>query len=190
MSSGSPRWVLSGGLGSGKSLVRSLLEESGVDTIDADSMGHLVLQSDGAAFADVSARWPHVVRDGEIDRRSLADVVFADPDELDTLEALTHPHIFDMIRARVEDIAAPVVVEIPLLAHGLGDEWGRIVVDCRDELRLQRAVARGMDEEDVRARMSAQPAREEWLAAADVVVPNHGSVEELNETVARLAPLL
>lgn len=142
------RWVLSGGLASGKTLVRRLLEESGVDTIDADSMGHLVLQSDGPAFAGVVERWPHVVKDGEIDRRSLADVVFSDPGELDTLESMTHPHIFDLIRARVEHIEAPVVVEVPLLSHGLGEEWNRIVVDCRDEIRLRRAISRGMDETD------------------------------------------
>lgn len=182
--------MLCGGLASGKSLVRRLLEEHGVDTIDADSVGHTVLQPDGPAFAGVAARWPHVVRNGEIDRRSLADVVFSDQGELDTLEALTHPHIFDLIRARVEDIEAPVVVEIPLISHGLGDEWRRIVVDCRDDVRLERAVSRGMDETDARARMNAQPARSEWLAVADVVVPNHRTVDELQAAVARLVPLL
>jgi dephospho-CoA kinase len=90
----------------------------------------------------------------------------------------------------VEDIEAPVVVEIPLISHGLGDEWRRIVVDCRDDVRLERAVSRGMDETDARARMNAQPARSEWLAVADVVVPNHRTVDELQAAVARLVPLL
>lgn len=181
---------MSGGLACGKSKVRQLLEAAGVVTIDADSVGRLVLQSDGPAFADVAARWPHVVRDGEVHRPSLAAVVFGDADELAALESMTHPHIFDTITARVERVEAPVAVEVPLLSHGLGDEWRRIVVDCRDEVRLQRAIERGADEEDARARMAAQPSRGEWLAVADVVIPNHGSIEDLAEAVSALVGCL
>ena len=170
--------------------MRVLLEDHGIETIDADKVGHEVLQSDGAAFDEVAARWPDVVVDGEIDRRSLADVVFGDRDELNVLESITHPVIFDLIRARVEEIPGTVVVEIPLLAHGFGSEWRRMVVDARDEIRLDRAIARGMDEADVHARMAAQPSRAEWLASADLVVPNHGTFEELTSTARRLVPNL
>lgn len=186
MTTGQHRWIVSGGLASGKSKVRQLLEAAGVVTIDADSVGHLVLQSDGPAFADVAARWPHVVRDGEVHRPSLAALVFGDADELAALESMTHPHIFETIKARVEGVAAPVAVEVPLLSHGLGDEWRRIVVDSHDEVRLQRAIERGMSEEDARSRIAAQPSRSEWLAAADLVVPNHTTVEVLEATVCRM----
>lgn len=155
-------------------------------TIDADSIGHMVLESDGPAYVEVAERWPHVIREGEVHRPSLAEVVFGDVDELRVLESITHPHIFQVIGSMVEPIQSTVVVEIPLLSHGLGDEWGRIVVDCRDDVRLRRAVERGMSEGDARARMAAQPVRAEWLAAADVVVPNHGTLEELRETALAL----
>lgn len=186
MTSEQHRWVLGGGLASGKSKVRELFSDAGITTVDADSIGHAVLASDGAAFAQVAEKWPHVVRDGEIHRPSLADVVFNDRDELQALESITHPHIMETIRSQVADVEGPVVVEIPLLSHGLGDDWGRIVVDCRDEIRLVRAIERGMPEEDARARMAAQPSRAEWLALADFVVPNHGSLEVLGNTVAGL----
>lgn len=176
-------WVLSGGLASGKSQVRGFLSEHGFHTIDADSVGHDVLRSDGPAFDEVAKRWPQVVEEGEVDRSALAEIVFNDPSELISLESITHPHIFGTISTQVEDVDAPVVVEMPLIKHSLGSGWRRIVVDCRDELRLRRAVGRGMAEADVRSRMSAQPSRAEWLAIADVVVPNHGDLGMLSSTV-------
>ena len=184
------RWVLSGGIGSGKSEVRTLLEKSGVATIDADGIGHLVLASDGPASAEVASRWPRVVVDGEIDRAALASIVFEDPGELASLESITHPYIFDTIRARVQDIAGPVVVEIPLFYHRLGDDWRWIVVDCDDQTRLHRLLDRGMTEDDIRARMKTQPSRADWLAAADLVIPNHGSLNGLVGTVALVASRL
>jgi len=168
-------------------MVRQLLEAAGILTIDADSIGRAILRSDGPAYAEVVKRWPRVVQEGEIHRPSLASIVFNDPDELAALEGITHPHIFDIIGTRVDEIDSTVVVEIPVLNHGLGDEWQRIVVDCHDEMRLQRAIARGMGREDAKSRMAAQPRRDEWLAVADLIVPNHGSLDELEETTGRLA---
>jgi dephospho-CoA kinase len=184
------RWVLSGGIGSGKSTVRRLLEKSGIATIDADGIGHLVLEPDGPASAEVASRWPWVVVDEEIDRAALASIVFEDPGELASLESITHPYIFDTIRAWVQDIAGPVVVEIPLFYHRLGDDWRRIVVDCDDQTRLHRLLDRGMTEDDIRARMKTQPSRADWLAAADLVIPNHGSLNGLVGTVALVASRL
>jgi dephospho-CoA kinase len=183
--------VLSGGLASGKSQVRKLLERGGAATIDADSVGHSVIGSDGPAFPEVADRWPELVEDGEIDRSALARAVFTDPEELRVLEAITHPHIFGEIGRQVEEIGSGlVVVEIPLLTHGLGPSWRRMVVDADDSVRIQRAVRRGLSIEDVRARMAAQPPRSVWLAAADAVVPNHGTIDDLDSTVARLLPKL
>lgn len=187
MSAEQSRWVLSGGLAAGKSKAREFFEHEGVLTIDADSIGHSVLQRRGPAFFQVADRWPHVVREGEVHRPSLASIVFNDPDELAALEAITHPHIFGIINAQVEGVETVVIVEVPVLSHGLGDGWRRIVVDCRDDIRLRRAIDRGMSEEDARSRMAAQPAREEWLAVADLVIPNHGSERELHDEVTMLS---
>ena len=68
--------------------------------------------------------------------------------------------------------------------------WPMIVVDADDETRLRRAVERGMSEADVRRRMASQPSRAEWLAAADVVVPNHGEIQHLEEAAAVLGDYL
>lgn len=184
MSSLHGRWILSGGLASGKSRVRGLLEASGVHTIDADSYGHRVLEPGGPAFGEVVDRWPQAVEEGEIDRSALAGIVFADHEQLAALETITHPHIFDMISHEVEENSdATVVVEMPLLNPGLGAGWQRLVVDAKPEACLERAVARGMARSDAKSRLDAQPSRREWLAVADLVLPNHGEVHELDSAV-------
>jgi dephospho-CoA kinase len=183
VSSSDGRWLITGGIGSGKSEVRRLLAMRGIRTIDADAVGHSVLADE--ALAPVANRWPDVVFEGQIDRKSLARIVFANPDELRALEEITHPLILGRIRDELEEFSGVAVVEMPLLEPGLG--WPRMVVDARDDVRLQRAMLRGMSEEEVRERMAAQPSRARWLAGAALVVPNHGDLEELEESVDELA---
>jgi dephospho-CoA kinase len=182
------RWLLGGGIGSGKSAVRQALASHGVSTLDADSIGHAVLEPGGPAFEAVAQRWPSVVVDGQVDRPSLGRIVFGDAEQLRELEDITHPHIFGAIVAAVEDISGLVVVEIPLLRKAPPGTWRRIVVDCPDDVRLRRLVARGMPEGDARARMASQASRAEWLAVADLVVPNHGDLDDLGVTVGCMLP--
>ena len=140
--------------------------------------------------------------DGTVDRAALASIVFADPAALDDLNSITHPVIGAMMLARLvsldgagagSGVAAPgvaapgvaapgaaapgvAVVVIPLLRPAHVDALGLarvVVVDCPTEVAVARLVeARGMDETDARARMAAQPSREERLALADYVVDN------------------
>jgi dephospho-CoA kinase len=181
------RWILSGGMGSGKSIVRHLLSEAGMNTVDSDSIGHEVLEPGGEAFRQVAERWPDVVVDGRIDRPALGRIVFADPDALAELEGFTHPHIFGIIGHRVEGFGeGVVVVETPLIAEVLGSGWARMVVDSEDAARMERLQTRGFDQSDAQARMDAQPSRSEWLAVADLVIPNHGSLDDLRATVERV----
>jgi dephospho-CoA kinase len=159
--------------------VRRLLDGLGLRTIDADSVGHTVLAEEGSDA--VSARWPQVVVDGVVDRKALAEIVFNNPDELAALEAITHPLIFGRIEAALEGFDGVAVVEMPLTATDLG--WPTMVVDAPDETRIERAVTRGMERAEVERRMRAQPTRAEWLASADLVIPNHSSLDALKETV-------
>ncbi len=183
-------WLLGGGIGSGKSGVRKLLADHGLSTIDADSIGHSILEPDGACYSEVVARWPSVVEEGRIDRSALASIVFSDPAQLSELEETTHPHILSAIATQVEELEGVVVVEIPLLRKAPPGKWRRIVVDCDDTIRLERLVGRGMALDDARARMASQPSRAEWLAVADVVVPNHGDLADLERAVESLMEVL
>ncbi len=190
MSEVQPNWLLSGGIGSGKSLVRMVFGDHGLSTINADSVGHEVLRPGGAGVAAVSEAWPEVVVDGEVDRKRLGAIVFADPAELAKLEGITHPHIFSLIEGRLSSLAPPVVVEIPLLVQPFPGSWRRVVVDASDDVRLERAIARGLEREQVLRRMARQPSRQQWLAAADLVVPNNGSIEELELAASGIVELI
>jgi dephospho-CoA kinase len=181
-------WILTGGLGSGKSTVARMLGERGATVIDADLIGHEILEPGGAAFGRVSSRWPSTVVDGTIDRGRLAMAVFSDPAELEVLEAITHPEIARILSDRVRSSPEGVViveVSVPKVWDG-PEARGRIVVDAPDRIRLGRAIARGMPEGDARSRMAAQPAREEWLELGDLIVVNDGSLRDLETRVDQL----
>ena len=174
------RLVVFGGIGSGKSTFARLLAGLGAFFIDADRIGHEVLRPEGPAFDQVSARWPSVVVDGEIDRRALGAIVFGDPAELAILEEISHPLIAAEIARRAAAAGdQPVVVELPLTKQIIGPGWTWVLIDAPPELRLQRVLERGAEKPDVVARMGAQPKDAAWHERADWVIPNIGSLEEL-----------
>lgn len=179
--------IVSGGIGSGKSTVLGVLEGLGAVVIEADEIARDLLEPGGAAFGRVAARWPQVIVDGRIERSRLASIVFSDPDQLDELEAISHPLIAAEITTRVATaVDRDVVLELPLSSELAGPGWFRVVVDAPRRLRLDRAVARGMDMADVVRRMDAQPERDDWLASADAVIENTGSLAELEARVREL----
>jgi dephospho-CoA kinase len=181
------RIIVSGGIGSGKSTVSMMLRRRGAVVIEADRIGHEILQPGGAAFEQVAERWPAVVVDGRIDRSRLAAVVFTDGEQLALLEAITHPHIRAEIEARIaENRARDVVVEVPHKGEFVEGNWIRLVVDAPPGIRLQRTVERGMDHDDVANRMAAQPSPREWNEIADVVIDNRGSLADLEAEVDRV----
>jgi dephospho-CoA kinase len=181
------RVVLSGGIGAGKSAVAGVIAARGIPVIHADMIGHAVLEPEGEAFPAVSACWPQVVVDGRINRSRLAAIVFDDPDALRELESMTHPAIAARIHNLVADEsdADLVVVELPLLFPLLGDGWSRVVVDAPMDARQQRLADDGMNPADIQARMAAQPSASEWTAAADFVIHNNGTLDDLEREVDR-----
>ncbi|MGZ8783982.1 MAG: dephospho-CoA kinase [Acidimicrobiia bacterium] len=173
MSDRQVRVLLTGGIGAGKSSVGELLLARGALVIDADQVGHQVLESGGEAFERVAETWPSVVVDGMIDRRRLADIVFGDPAELEKLEGFTHAAIRRRIARMIERASEQViVVEVPLLTDFMGPGWIRVVVDADPDTRTERLRRRGMDGSDASRRMAAQAERADWVAAADVVIDN------------------
>ncbi len=180
---------LTGGIGTGKSTVARMLAARGAAVVDADEIAREIVAPGGPAYDAVVERFGRelVSGDGTVDRAALASIVFADPAALDDLNSITHPVIGAMMLARLvsldgagagSGVAAPgvAVVVIPLLRPAHVDALGLarvVVVDCPTEVAVARLVeARGMDETDARARMAAQPSREERLALADYVVDN------------------
>jgi dephospho-CoA kinase len=182
---------LTGGIGSGKSTVAAMLAERGAVVVDADRLAREAVAVGTDGYRAVVDRFgPGVVTgDGGLDRRALAGVVFGDPEALADLNVIVHPPVRAAIAERVAELAgtdALVVLEIPLLVES-GRSYGAsqvIVVDCPEDVAVHRLVGgRGMDEADARRRIAAQVSRDERLAAADIVIDNAGSLDELRRQV-------
>lgn len=181
-------WLLTGGIGSGKSTVRRMLADRGAETIDADLVGHEVLEPGGAAHDDVAERWPEVVDDGVIDRKKLGQIVFNDSRELRDLEAISHPAITKTLRGKIKESGADViVVELSVPRDFLGVGSSRtIVADLDEQTRKQRLVDRGMEPDEIDRRMAAQPDRDGWVDRGGWVVCTEGDVEDVEQRVDRL----
>ncbi len=189
---------LTGGIGSGKSTVATLLAERGAVVIDADQIARQVAAPGGAAYdALVEHFGPAVVGAGGIlDRGAIAARVFSDPAELAVLNAVTHPAIaVEMARRLAQEASGPdrdrvVVLDVPLFVEEMRGGYGVagvVVVDTPVEVAIARLVEhRGIPEADARARAGTQASREDRRRLADVVVDNGGSRAELE---AKIGPL-
>lgn len=176
---------LTGGIGSGKSTVSRLLAERGAFVVDADAIAREVVAAgtDGLA-ALVDEFGPEILlADGSLDRSAVAGVVFADPSQRARLDAITHPRIAALTHQRFVQ-AEPdqiIVHDVPLLTElSLQGNYAHVVVvDCPDEIRIERLVERGHTADDARARITAQASRQQRLGIADTVLDNSGSIEDL-----------
>lgn len=181
------RVLVGGGIGAGKSTVLRALEEAGYQVIEADRVGHRLLAEAGPVKDAVIERWPEVADGGIVSRPALAAIVFTDPGELQALEAITHPGIrADIERQSAAAGSASVAVEVPIIGM-FDDGWYRIAVVAPSEERVQRAVARGGIESDVRARVGTQADDDLWRGWADAVIENTGSLSDLRDQVRALA---
>lgn len=188
---------LTGGIGAGKSAVSRRLAEHGAIVVDADLLARQVVEPGTEGLAEVVAAFGRGVltTDGVLDRVALGRIVFDDPTERHRLEAVIHPRV----RVRTAELvaAAPagavVVNDVPLLVEA-GLEAGFryvIVVEAPVATRIARLVTdRGMSEEEARSRIAAQATDEARRAAADAVIVNDGSLDDLRDRVDALWPTL
>ncbi|MEY2436884.1 MAG: dephospho-CoA kinase [Acidimicrobiaceae bacterium] len=181
---------LTGGIGSGKSTVSSLLAANGAVILDADAITRS-LQVPGTAVFDamVERFGPGIVaEDGSLDRAAVAAIVFADEQAKRDLEGIVHPAVGAEMLTRLQalaDVDTVVIYDVPLLVEsGRKGYAAVIVVDIDPELAVARLVEhRGMAEADARARIANQAAREERLAVADLVIDNSGTRAQLQQQV-------
>jgi dephospho-CoA kinase len=184
---------LTGGIGAGKSEVSRRLAGHGAVVIDADAIAREVVEPGTDGLAEVvEAFGPGVLGpDGRLDRPKLGEVVFADPERRNVLNAIIHPRVGERM-AELEREASPgaiVVHDVPLIAEG-----GRagafdlvVVVDVPPRVQVERlARNRAMTRDHAKARMAAQASREQRLAIADIVIDNSGSLAELDRQVGDL----
>jgi dephospho-CoA kinase len=185
---------LTGGIGSGKSVVADLLAAQGATIVDTDVIAHQLTQPGGLAIEPIRRTFGDAFIDasGALDRRRMRHLVFSDPVERKRLESILHPLIRQHADERAANAAAApyVVFAVPLLVES-GNWRARVdrvlVVDCPVPDQVRRVVAtRGLPPSQVNAIVAQQAARAQRLAAADDVLVNAGTVAQLAPRVARL----
>jgi dephospho-CoA kinase len=179
---------LTGGLACGKSLVGKALADMGCHLLEADQLGHEALLPGGAAYDDAIREFgPAIVgSDGRIDRKALAALVFRRPERLAVLNSFVHPAVFRqevewLARVHAADPQAIAVVEAAILIEtGSYRSFDKlIVVTCREEQQVERALARdGATREEVLGRLSRQMPLEQKRGFADFVIDASGAKEE------------
>ena len=186
---------LTGGIGSGKSSVASLLRDHGFVIVDADRIAREILQPGSDALKEVAAIFGDDLVDasGVLDRKLLAQRAFSSEEQTQKLNAITHPAIrkeskrqFDAAEAAGAQVA---VYDMPLLVElGLNRSMDfTVVVDVNEEERVKRLVSsRGLTEADARSRIARQINDTERLEAADYVIDNNGALSELSPQVDAL----
>ncbi len=187
---------ITGGIGSGKTTAARILGELGAHVIDADTVGHDLYRPGSAAWQPVVDCFGRTVvaDDGTIDRRRLGAIVFADPAQLNCLNAIMHPLMREEIGRRIATHRAagarePIVLEAAVLIEA---NWLSLVeelwlVVARPEVVVERVAAqRGIDRAAIAVRIQAQLTDAERRSHATVVIDNSGSVDDLRAEVQRL----
>lgn len=175
---------LTGSIGTGKSVVRHMLEQMGALGIDADTLAHRVYARGTAGIEMIRQTFGEdmIGADGEVDRLVLAQRVFQDGKALAALERIVHPLVIDLVNALIERAPQKMIVveAIKLLETELASHCDAVwVVATSPEVQLQRLVQeRHMSEEAARTRIDAQLSQEERIRLATVVIPNDGSLAE------------
>ena len=185
---------LTGGIGSGKSTVARLLEKLGAVVFDADLLAREAVEPGTPGHAAVIERFGADVLapGGELDREALASIVFADPAARRDLEQIVHPEVRRLFAEGSEayrDTDQVVVFSAPLLVEtGMHTAFEvLVVVSATVATQIERLMRqRGMSEPSIRARIDAQAPLEDKAAAADFLVDNEGSLDELESQVEQL----
>ena len=185
---------LTGGIGSGKSAAAEAFAALGAAIVDTDAIAHQLTGPRGPAMPAIREAFGKAVltADGALDRGAMRALAFTVPAARERLEAILHPLIrVESERLIAVHVPAPyIVLVVPLLVEA-GDYRERVdrvaVVDCDDETRIQRVIARnGLARTEIERILAAQAGREQRLAAADDVIENGGTPADLRKRVAVL----
>lgn len=187
---------VTGGIGSGKSTVAHILQDLGAKVIDADRVARKVTRKGEPALDELVQYFGSEILSstGELDRQRLAEIAFSSLENVEKLNAITHPHILRKINSEIEKIklkgnCETIVLDVPIPVRegflDIADEVWTVTAD--KEVRIKRVMERSnLSYEEALNRINAQKSDEEYIRLADKVINNNGSVEELEKMVARL----
>lgn len=180
---------ITGGIGSGKSAVTDRLAQLGITIVDADVAARIVVEPGQPALTAIADHFGSgiIQQDGCLDRAALRKIVFEHPDERQWLESVTHPAIREEITRQLDSADSPyVVLSSPLLLEASQNSFVDlvVVVDVPESVQLERTMKRDDNNAElVHQIMAAQLNRDDRLGAADMVIDNSGSLENLYQQV-------
>jgi dephospho-CoA kinase len=183
--------ALTGGIGCGKSLAAEYFADLGAIVIDADQLARAAIERGSAGFDQVvSIFGDSILKNGDIDRRALGELIFKDSALKVKLENIVHPWIRQQFEEVVASLKADetLVYEIPLLFETGGQDRFDIVITVESllENRNSRLRARGLHISEIEARIAAQATREQRESIADFLIENDGSEDELLRKVENI----
>jgi dephospho-CoA kinase len=193
------RLGITGGITSGKSAVARMLRELGFRVIDADALGHEVMEPGTRAYGEIVAEFGAGVvgADGRIDRGKLGTLVFADRGKLERLNVIVHPRVEEELvrlfgKWEKSGLVDAAFVEAALLVEAGYQKNldGLVVAWCRPEQQMERLMGRGLSAVEARRRIAAQMPAEEKLKFATEKIDCSGTMEETRRQVEELVAKL
>ena len=184
---------LTGGIGSGKSVVAELFARRGITVVDTDAIAHRLTAPGGGAIEAIRESFgsDFITPEGALDRARMRALVFRDPQSKRRLECILHPRIRAESSTKIAAAGSPyVILVVPLLVEAGADptRYQRVVVvDCNEDDQIQRVMRRSqLSDDEVRRIMASQAGRQERLDAADDVVDNGEALDDLEPQVEKL----
>ena len=186
---------LTGGIGSGKSTVSQYLQDQGAVLLDADKVGHESYQPGTPTYKDLVAAFGDriVAEDKSINRKELGSIVFSDPAQLQRLNSIVHPRMYEMMAGSLKDMerdgVKAVVIEAAILYEA---KWESLVDEVWVTVAPENVVVKrvhernGFPEDQIRARIKSQMSNEERSARADVVIDTDCTLDEVRSKVQSL----
>ena len=181
---------ITGGIGSGKSTVSSLLAERGLLVLDADEISRSVTGPMGRAMPEIAATFGNKVvsANGALNRKAMSNIAFSDKKKLDELSSIIHRHVFEQIDETLtkekEKGTKCVVLDVPIPVNKFRELCNQIwVVTCDKDVRLARLQKRGMEKEEAERRIAVQMTDDEYCELGDHSIDNSWDLEDLKDKV-------
>ena len=169
---------ITGGTGCGKTTALSAISQLGGKVLDCDAIYHQLLETDEELLGAIETAFPGVVEDGKLNRKKLGSIVFGDEDALQTLNAITHTRITQVILKELEAKSSLIAIDaIALFESGLAALCDvTVAITAPEDVRIERIMARdGISYDYAKSRIDAQPSQETFSKRCDYTLCNDGT---------------